>query len=275
MTPAAAAGRAGPRHPRTFAALVGALALLAWLVLWGWSRSPYAAWLGHGDWSAAAGPAAALCRVVPGGTWLVPAVFSTAGWVLMTAAMMLPTTLPLVDGFDWMTRQRRDRAGLVGLVVLGYVAAWGALGLAAHALHAALVGFVAGSPALAWHARWIGIGIIALAGAFQFSALKQRCLEKCRSPRSFLIEHWHGRAPRREAFALGAHHGLYCVGCCWALMALMFAVGAGSLGWMLGLGAAMAIEKNLPGGRRLSAPLGVALLLWAVLEAARAVQATG
>jgi predicted metal-binding membrane protein len=267
MTQAAAAGRAGPRHARTFAVLVAALALLAWLALWSWSRSPYAGWLSHGDWSAS-GPAAALCRAMPGGTWLVPAAASALAWLLMTAAMMLPTTLPLVDGFDWMTRGRRDRTGLVGLVVLGYAAVWGAVGLAAHVLHAALQEAVGASTTLAGHARWIGIGIIALAGAFQFSALKQRCLQKCRSPRSFLIQHWHGVAPRREAFALGAYHGLYCVGCCWALMALMFAVGAGSLGWMLVLGAAMAIEKNLPAGRRLRTPLGLALLAGAVALAA-------
>ena len=114
---------------------------------------------------------------------------------------------------------------------------------------------------------WLGSAVIAMAGAFQFSALKHRCLDKCRTPLSFVIEHWRGAAPQREAFALGAHHGLFCVGCCWALMLLMFAVGTGSLGWMLLLAAVMAIEKNLPWGRRLSAPLGVALLGWAAVLA--------
>jgi len=106
---------------------------------------------------------------------------------------------------------------------------------------------------------------IGVAGAFQFSRLKYRCLDKCRTPLSFVIEHWRGRAQTWQAFLLGAHHGLYCVGCCWALMLLMFVVGAGSLGWMLLLAAAMAVEKNMPWGRRLSAPLGVALLAWAAL----------
>jgi predicted metal-binding membrane protein len=111
----------------------------------------------------------------------------------------------------------------------------------------------------------IGAAIIAVAGAFQFSALKYRCLDKCRTPLSFVIEHWRGRSQAWHAFVLGAHHGLFCVGCCWALMLLMFAVGAGSLGWMLLLAAVMAVEKNLPWGRRLSTPLGVALLAWAAL----------
>ena len=79
------------------------------------------------------------------------------------------------------------------------------------------------------------------------------------------MEHWRGRDQARHAFALGVHHGLFCVGCCWALMLLMFAVGTGSVGWMLMLAAAMAIEKNFAWGRQLSAPLGVALLSWATL----------
>ena len=77
------------------------------------------------------------------------------------------------------------------------------------------------------------------------------------------MAHWHGRSAAREAFVLGVGHGLFCVGCCWALMLLMFAVGAGSLGWMLMLAALMAIEKNVAWGHHLSAPLGVALLTWA------------
>src|SRR2546422_5962401 len=86
------------------------------------------------------------------------------------------------------------------------------------------------------------------------------CLDKCRSPMSFISGHWHGGNARAEAFGLGVSHGLFCVGCCWSLMLLMFAVGMGSLGWMLVLGATMAVEKNLSWGRRLSAPLGAVLL---------------
>jgi predicted metal-binding membrane protein len=76
----------------------------------------------------------------------------------------------------------------------------------------------------------------------------------------FIMSYWHGRQPLTEALWLGLHHGLYCLGCCWLLMLLMFAVGTGNLAWMLALGAVMATEKNLPQGRRLSAPLGIVLL---------------
>ncbi len=96
---------------------------------------------------------------------------------------------------------------------------------------------------------------------FQFSALKYRCLDACQSPFVFVAARWHGRAPRREALRLGAAHGAFCVGCCWALMLVTFVVGMGSLGWMLALAAAMAAEKNLPWGRRLRAPLGIGLML--------------
>ena len=250
------------RHRRVFVPLLAALVALAWLALWAWGRSPYGAYLDHGDW-AASGPAAFLCRVVPAGTVVVPAVFYGAAWILMTAAMMLPTTLPLFNAFDRLTARRADHARLLALLGLGYMAVWGVFGLVAHGLHGALLSWFERVPTLAWHGWLIGAAIIALAGAFQFSRLKHRCLEKCRTPLSFVIEHWRGQAQARHAFALGAHHGLFCIGCCWALMLLMFALGAGSLGWMLLLAAVMAIEKNAPWGRRLSTPLGVALLAWA------------
>jgi len=252
------------QHRRVFLPLLAGLVTLAWLALWAWSRSPYGRYLDHGDWTAA-GPAAALCRVVPGGSFVVPAALSAVSWVLMIAAMMLPTTLSLLDAFARLVAGRSDRLRLLSLLGLGYLAAWGAFGLLAHGLHALLLAWVVSVPALVWHSWLIGAVTIAIAGAFQFSKLKYRCLEKCRTPLSFVIEHWRGRAQAWQAFALGAHHGLFCVGCCWALMLLMFAVGAGSLGWMLVLAALMAIEKNVRWGRRLSAPLGVALLAWAAL----------
>jgi predicted metal-binding membrane protein len=115
-------------------------------------------------------------------------------------------------------------------------------------------------PALADYA-WAGSPLLLLvAGGFQFSPLKYRCLDKCRSPLLFVMEHWRGQHPQREALRLGVDHGVFCVGCCWALMLLMFAVGVGSFGWMLALALVMAVEKNLPWGRRMSAPLGAGLL---------------
>lgn len=252
------------RHRRVFLAVLAALIAFAWLVLWAWTRSPYGRYLEHDDWTSS-GPAAFLCRAVPAGGVVVPLVLYAAAWILMTAAMMLPTTLPLFNAFDRLTAQRPDHGRLLMLLGLGYMAVWGAFGLLAHLLHAGVLSVLAAAPTLAGHGWLIGAATIGLAGAFQFSKLKHRCLDKCRTPLSFVIEHWRGQAQARQAFALGVHHGLFCVGCCWALMLLMFALGTGSLGWMLLLAAVMAIEKNLRWGRRLSAPLGFALLAWAIV----------
>jgi predicted metal-binding membrane protein len=100
-----------------------------------------------------------------------------------------------------------------------------------------------------------------LAGVFQFSRLKYACLDKCRMPLGFVMEHWGRRDKKRQALRMGFRYGLFCVGCCWALMLLMFVVGTGSVGWMLVLGAIMAAEKNLPWGRHISRPLGVFLIV--------------
>src|SRR5260370_12253194 len=109
--------------------------------------------------------------------------------------------------------------------------------------------------------RVIGAAILAIAGVYQFTELKYRCLDKCRAPLGFVIVHWRGARQRRQALFLGVRHGAFCIGCCWCLMLLMFAVGSANIGWMLALGAAMAAEKNLPAGRRLAAPLGAVLLV--------------
>ena len=262
--PARPAPSGASRHRRVFLAVLAALIALAWLVLWAWTRSPYGRYLEHDDWTSS-GPAAFLCRAVPAGGVVVPLVLYAAAWILMTAAMMLPTTLPLFNAFDRLTAQRPDHGRLLMLLGLGYMAVWGAFGLLAHLLHAGVLSVFAAAPTLAGHGWLIGAATIGLAGAFQFSKLKHRCLDKCRTPLSFVIEHWRGQAQSRQAFALGVHHGLFCVGCCWALMLLMFAFGAGSIGWMLILAALMAIEKNVPWGRRLSTPLGIALLAWSAI----------
>lgn len=251
---AIAAGRRNPLLP-----LLGGLIALAWIALWAWSASPYGRYLDHGDWLTA-GPAAFLCRALPAGEVIVPAALHSLGWVTMTAAMMLPTTLPLLDRFSRLSAARPERGQLVGLLVAGYLVVWIAFGLVAHGLDLAVLEGFRRAPWLAVNGWLVGALVIAGAGLFQFSALKHRCLDKCRTPLSFLMQHWRGQAERRRAFLLGAHHGIFCVGCCWALMLLMFVVGTGSIGWMLALGAVMAIEKNMPWGRRLSAPLGIALL---------------
>jgi predicted metal-binding membrane protein len=184
------------------------------------------------------------------------------GWVLMITAMMLPTSVPLIALFGAVVRARPDGGRLIGLLLLGYLSVWTMFGIAVHAGDAVLHLLVDSLPWLSQHVGAIATVTVLLAGVYQFTPLKYHCLERCRSPRAFIISRWRGRRPVSEAFDLGIAHGLFCIGCCWSLMLLMFAVGVGSLGWMLVLGAVMAIEKNLPWGRRFSAPVGGLLLAW-------------
>ena len=243
----------------TFRWLFAGLTGFAWLTLWLWSVSPYGRLLEHGGWSEV-GVLGAICRAIPEGDVLVPAALYAAGWVLMIAAMMLPTTLPIVEMFRRIVAERTDRNRLVTLLIVGYLATWLGFGLIAHGVDGLLHWVAEGFPWLAMHAWAVGAVVLGTAGVFQFSALKYRCLDKCHTPFGFIIQRWHGRAPAREALRLGIDHGLFCIGCCWALMLIMFVVGTGSIGWMLALAAVMAAEKNLPGGKRLRTPLGAALI---------------
>jgi predicted metal-binding membrane protein len=240
---------------RLFTALVAALVALAWLVLWVWGQSPYARYLEHGE----------LAELSVQGGVLVIALVFVAGWTLMTVAMMLPTSLPLITLFRTLVRQRPDRTGLVVLLMAGYLGIWTLFGVMVY------IGHWGGHQALeeiGWleaNAWAIGAATLVLAGLYQFTPLKYHCLDKCRSPLSFIMGHWQGSHEQSQAFRLGVHHGIFCIGCCWSLMLLMFVVGMGNIGWMLVLGTVMAVEKNMPWGRRLSAPLGVVLLGWGLL----------
>ena len=223
------------------------LALAAWLSIWFFDDFAHSLLhlrgLDHHSWTS-------------GGLVLL---FIT-GWTVMTVAMMLPTTLPIITIFHTIAGSREDRVLLIGLVIIGYLAIWASFGVLVYVGYLSLQWIVDSIPPLKKNI-WIGVpSILILAGVFQFTSLKYRCLDKCRSPFSFVIEHWQGRNERWNAFRLGVDNGLFCVGCCWALMLLMFAVGYGSIGWMFVLAVIMAIEKNVSWGRRISAPLGVILI---------------
>jgi len=235
-----------PLFSWVLASLIG----LAWAGLALWGLSPYARFLDHAQLDAGRfeGSPVLLLFVL--------------GWLVMIVAMMLPTSVPLVALFRAVVRDRVDGSRLIALVLLGYVAVWTIFGLLVHAGDAVLHVVVASQPWLNAHSLVISAATVLVAGAYQFTPLKYHCLERCRSPLAFVVGHWRGRRPKGEAFHLGVAHGLFCVGCCWSLMLLMFAVGVGSLGWMLVLGAVMAVEKNVAWGKRVSAPLGVLLLTW-------------
>jgi predicted metal-binding membrane protein len=248
-------------HARVSLTLIAVLIACAWLALAGWTASPWRRWLDHGTWGDLAW-LAAICRAVPAGERVVPALSYALAWMLMIAAMMLPTTFPLLALFRRIVGSRQDAVALVAAVAGGYFIAWIGFGLVAYGVDAGVRAAATGSGWLVAHGWVVGSAVIAGAGAFQFSALKYRCLERCRTPFGFINNHWRGRRPIAESLKLGLHHGLFCVGCCWALMLVTFVVGMGNIGWMLALAAAMAAEKNAPWGARVRTPLGVALLTW-------------
>ena len=245
-----AARRAPDRWPVVIA--LGGLSLAAWLALWVWGQSADARFLHH-DTTAAASAGGA-----DGALFVV-------GWVVMIVAMMLPTSVPLIATFGTLVQRRRRPAQLVALVVVGYLVVWTGFGVVLYVADRVLHLAVDAVPWLAAHSALITAATLAVAGAYQFTPLKYQCLDECRSPLGFVIAHWNGQHERRESLRMGLVHGLFCVGCCWSLMLVMFAVGLGSLAWMLVLGLVMAIEKNASWGRRVSRPLGVVLILAAVL----------
>jgi predicted metal-binding membrane protein len=241
---------------RLFLGLVTGLIALTWLSLIVWGQSPYGRFLSHNELGDAHGLGVRYGLVV---------VLFVAAWTLMIVAMMLPTSLPLVALFHSLVRSRAQRGRLVAMLIVGYLSAWTLFGLVVHLGDRVIHESVERSAWLEGNAWGIGAATVLFAGLYQFSPLKYRCLEKCRSPLSFIMGHWRGGRGEREAFRLGVHHGLFCLGCCWSLMLLMFAVGVGNLGWMLALSVVMAVEKNMPVGRHLTAPLGMLLIGWGLV----------
>ena len=194
--------------------------------------------------------------------WIALPLFLVA-WQVMIAAMMLPSSLPLVRLFAAAsTGQPRPRAAMVGFLG-GYALVWSAFGGLAFLLDVGVHAAVDSSPWLA-HNEWlIGGSVLALAGAFQFTTLKDACLDRCRHPAHFLLRFYERGAG--GGLRLGARHGAFCLGCCWALMLVMFSVGVASLGWMAVLTALMVYEKTQPAGARSVPVTGVSLLAAAAL----------
>jgi predicted metal-binding membrane protein len=175
-------------------------------------------------------------------------------WVVMMAAMMLPSVAPTVALYSRMTKARSPLSPL--LFTAGYFVVWGAVGVLAFA-----VVEVAGD-ALAWDQAGRSIAGVTLlvAAAYELTPLKHVCLQKCRSPLGFLLGAW--RDGRAGALQMGGRHGAWCVGCCWALMASLFALGVMSLAWMAFVAALIAAEKILPWRR--VATYGTAAILLAL-----------
>ena len=176
-------------------------------------------------------------------------------WAVMMAAMMLPAVAPAVALYAQLSRRTTRAAPL--LFAGGYLVMWTAAGLVAYGSFA--LGRTALGGELAWHGagRWLAGGTVVLAAAYEVTPLKDACLSRCRNPLGFLMSTW--RDGSAGGLRMGARHGAWCIACCWALMASLFALGAMSVAWMAFVAALIALERTVPWGR--AATYGTAALL--------------
>jgi predicted metal-binding membrane protein len=178
-------------------------------------------------------------------------------WAVMMAAMMLPTAMPMVSVFGTLNKSRGE-AGRTAAFVAGYLALWTAFGLAATAAQWALQRNGLLSPMIVSVSPALSGALLMIAGVFQFTPLKHACLRACRAPLGFLLTDW--RDGLWGASRMGIRHGLYCLGCCWALMALLFLGGAMNLLWIAALTLLVAMEKLAPKGDFLAKALGALMI---------------
>jgi predicted metal-binding membrane protein len=203
--------------------------------------------------------------------WLMrPAQWSTgyavlmfSMWWVMMVGMMLPSAAPTVLLFDHVNRSAGASATSTGLFAAGYLLVWGGFSAFAVALQWALEAARLLSPMLETSTVWLGAGILIAAGLWQLSPMKGVCLRYCRSPLGFLIGHW--RPGNRGALQMGFEHGAWCLGCCWALMTLLFFGGVMNLYWIVGLAIFVLLEKTIPLGQWFGRVAGIVLVGWGIL----------
>lgn len=184
-------------------------------------------------------------------------------WTVMMAAMMLPGAAPMVLAVAAVDRGHRRRglpAVSAAFFVLGYLLVWSAFSLAAVALQWGTEAAMGVSAMTSGVGAGVGGAILIAVGLYQRTPLKDSCLRHCRSPLDFLTTRW--RRGRGGAVRMGAEHGIYCLGCCWALMALLFVGGIMNLLWIAAIAGFVLVEKIAPGGRQVGRWAGVGLVAW-------------
>lgn len=192
-------------------------------------------------------------------------------WWVMMVGMMLPSALPMTLTFATVNRRRRERgAGYVptAVFVCGYLATWGAFSVVATAAQWALERAALITPMGRTPSGLLGGLLFIAAGVYQLTPLKHACLRRCRSPLSFVLEHW--RDGTAGALRMGAEHGAYCLGCCALLMALLFVGGVMNLLWVAAIAAFVLLEKLLPAGEavaRAAGVLAIGLGVWMIARA--------
>jgi len=192
-------------------------------------------------------------------------------WGVMMIAMMTPTAAPMILMFSAIHRRRTSEgrpAVPTAIFVLGYLVVWTIYSVVAALAQAGLHSAAMLSSAMAATSPLLAGGLLVAAGVFQWTPLKRACLATCRSPLSFLMIGW--REGRGGAFVMGLRHGLYCLGCCWAVMALLFVAGIMNLLWVASIAVAILVEKVVPRGELIGRLAGVVLVAAGVLIVARA-----
>jgi len=184
-------------------------------------------------------------------------------WAVMMVAMMVPAASPMILTFATINR-RRAAAGTpavpTAVFLAGYLVIWSAFSLAAAALQGALQAAALLAPATLTVTPLVGGALLIAAGLYQLTPLKYACLARCQSPLAFILGEW--REGARGAFVMGLRHGAFCVGCCWALMALLFVAGVMNLLWVAAIAAFVLVEKLVTRARAVSWSAGAVFLGW-------------
>jgi predicted metal-binding membrane protein len=198
-------------------------------------------------------------------------VLNVAIWWVMMIGMMVPSAMPMILIFAAVNRSRRARGSPIvptAVFAAGYLVAWAVFGLAATFAEWGLEQVALISPSTESVGPRLGAGIVIAAGVYQLTPLKNACLAHCRAPLGFVLNHW--REGAAGAVWMGLEHGLYCLGCCWVLMALLFAVGVMNLLWMAVLTAFVLVEKLFPAGQWITRASGVLMIGFGVFLLAQA-----
>ncbi|GAC1338458.1 MAG: DUF2182 domain-containing protein [Acetobacteraceae bacterium] len=231
------------------------------LVLSGLVAATLLAWIELCREAGGAGMAAREMPVMAGSPQDVPALVSM--WIVMMAAMMLPSAAPMILLYATIARRRREQGHAAvgaGLFTLGYGVVWASFGLAAALLQVWLAEAALLSPTMATTSVGLAGAVLIGAGLYQWSPLKQACLRRCQSPLEFLLGHW--REGGAGAVRMGLLHGAVCLGCCWALMGVLFVGGVMNLLWVTGLAGLILVEKMAPPGAWLGRIAGAGLIVW-------------
>jgi predicted metal-binding membrane protein len=185
-------------------------------------------------------------------------------WVIMMIAMMVPAASPVILLFAEIKRRRSEEHGTfvaTGQFLLGYLTAWASFSALATLAQWGLLTAALVSPMMESRSNVLGGGLLLIAGLFQFSRWKYACLAHCRSPMGFLATEW--RDGSWGAFRMGLKHGGYCLGCCWALMGLLFAFGVMNLVWVAAISTFVLLEKITPANQLVSRISGLLFICWA------------